>query len=143
LAEACHNNVIVFANFQPMNTLTSFFNNIRYTWFVIRTEREIYNRIFPHLEQERDYGYPFDSDEEMRKLCQDGEIAALPFVQNIERDIVRMPKAYGEAFRYILYRELKARGTLPRARMKMFRMLARVYIHPEPCDPKFIACRTT
>ncbi len=124
-----------------MNTITSFFNNIRYTIFVVCMEREIYNRIFPHLENERDYGYPFDSREELKKLCQDSKILALPFVQQIEQDIVRMPKAYGEALRYILHREIKARGTMSRARVKMFRMLAHLYIHPESCDPKFIARR--
>ena len=124
-----------------MNALTSFFKNIRYTWFVIRMEREIYNRIFPHLENETGSWIPVRLDEELAKLCQDNEIAALPFVQNIERDIVQMPKAYGEAFRYILYRELKARRTMSRSRVKMFKMLARVYIHPEPCDPKFVASR--
>ena len=104
-------------------------------------EREIYNRIFPHLENERDYGYPFESDEELHKLCQDHEIAAMPFVQDIERDLTRIPKAYGEAFRYILYRELKACRTMSRARMKMFKMLVHVYIPPEAYDSRFIARR--
>jgi hypothetical protein len=126
---------------QPMNTITSFFKYIRYYWFVNCMEREIYNRIFPHLENERDYGYPFDSDEELSKFCQDSEIVAMPFIQDIERDIVRMPMAYGEAFRYILHRELKACRNISRARMKMFRMLAHVYIEPETYDQRFVARR--
>jgi hypothetical protein len=102
-------------------------------------EREIYNRIFPHLENEGDYGYPFNSREELRKLCHDSELESTPFVQEIETDIVRMPKAYGEAFRYILYRNLKTHGTMPSAYMRMFRMLARRRVHPKTCDPRFVA----
>jgi hypothetical protein len=124
---------------QPMNTITSFFAKIRNSWFVGHMEREIYNRIFPHLENERDYGYPFNSDEELHKLCQDSEIVATPFVQDIEWDIVRMPKAYGEAFRYILHREFKAGRNMSRARIKMFKMLARRRVYPETCDPRFVA----
>jgi hypothetical protein len=73
------------------------------------------------------------------KCCQDSAIAALPFVQEIERDITRMPKAYGEAFRFILYRELKACKEMPRDRVKMFKMLARQRVQPAACDPRFVA----
>lgn len=128
---------------QPMNPIKSFFSKIRCKLFVWCLEREIFNRIFPHLEHEADYGYPFHSDEDLQKFCQDGAIAALPFVQQIECDIRRMPKAYGEAFRYILYRELKVRKEMPKARVKMFQMLARRRIHQETCDPQFVARRAT
>jgi hypothetical protein len=124
-----------------MNAIESFFKNVRYWFFFNSMEREIYNRIFPHLQNEGDYGYPFDSHDELLKFCEDSEIAAMPFVQDIERDIARMPKGYGQAFRYILYRELKARKDMPKARRKMFKMLARVYVQPETCDPRFVARR--
>jgi len=126
---------------QPMNTIIMFFSKIRFAWFMNRIDAEIEHRIFPHLTNEGDYGYPFDSDEELRKFCRDCQLDSLPFVQEIERSIIRMPEAYSEAFRYILYRELKACREMSRARMKMFSMLAYRRIYPETCDPRYIARR--
>ena len=104
-------------------------------------EREIYNRIFPHLENERDYGYPFTSDAELQEYSRDGEVCKLKFVQDIERDIIRMPKAYGEAFRYILHRDVKSHREMPASRIRMFAMLARRRVYPETCDPRLVARR--
>jgi len=122
-----------------MNAIKSFFNNVSYTLFNLLTDREIYNRIFPHLQHEADHGYPFDSHEEMLQLCEDKELAAMPFVQSIERDIARMPKGCGQALRYILYRELKANKTMSRERARMYRMYAHAYTFPETCDPRLVA----
>ena len=94
-----------------MNTIKLFFAKIRNAWFVSRLETEIYHRIFSHLNCEGDYGYPFDSDDELRKCCQDSSIAARPFVQEIERDITRMPKAYGEPFDLLAENTVAVRST--------------------------------
>ena len=125
---------------KPMNPLQSFFANIRLKLFVWRIDREIYDRIFLHLEKERDCGYPFNSDEELQKLCANRKFQHLPFVRDIELDITRMPKAYGEAFRYILYRDLEGRSKMPSERMKMFQMLAKRRVKRK-CDPRFVAVR--
>ena len=121
--------------------IKSFFANIRRRLFERRVECEIYGAIFPHIEQERDCGYPFDSEEELLEQCCDVEITSLPFVRDIERDIKRMPRGYGQAFRYILYRDLKTNPNMPRARIKMYRMLARERVYPTVCDPRFVATR--
>jgi hypothetical protein len=46
----------------------------------------------------------------------------------------KMPKAYGDAFRYIAYRDLNER-------MKMFLEIAERRIQPETCDPHLVATR--
>ena len=46
----------------------------------------------------------------------------------------KMPKAYGDAFRYIAYRDLNER-------MKMYLEIAERRIQPETCDPRFVATR--
>jgi hypothetical protein len=129
---------------QPQMTLMKliqlFFANIRRKFFVWRIDREIHDRIFPHLEKDRDYGYPFNSDEELQKFCADRKFLHLPFVRDIELDIARMPKAYGEAFRYILYRDLERRSNMPSERMKMYQVLAQRRVK-RTCDPRFVAVR--
>lgn len=126
---------------QPMNTITSFFTNIRHAVTVALIEREIYNRIAAHVNGEKNYGYPFDSLDELEAYCRDSGLEAVPFLQDIEKYIVRMPKAYGLAFRYILHRDLKTRGTMPEARIQIYKMLARRRIYPTTCDPRFVATR--
>jgi hypothetical protein len=123
------------------NRIKSFFIGLRQNLFEWRLDSEIYGRIFPHLENERDHGYPFHSDEEFQKFCEDGEVKALPFVREIERDITRMPKGYGEAFRYILYRDIKTRGGMPRSRGMLYQLLARRRVYRTTCDPRFVATR--
>ena len=111
--------------------------------FVFLLENEIFDRIFPHLQQECNAGYPFNSDKEIRAVCVNSEIADLPFAREIERDIRRMPKGYGLAFRYILYRELELGKEMSKARMKMFQMLARHRVDVKDCNPRFVARRAT
>ena len=50
----------------------------------------------------------------------------------IERTAAKMPKAYGDAFRYIAYRDLNER-------MKMYLEIAERRIQPETCDPRLVA----
>jgi hypothetical protein len=119
-------------------SLLSFLKEIRSTLFEVRVDREIYARLFPHLQLEADHSYPFHTHEEMGALCNDPAITSLPFVQEIEKDIRRMPEGYQKSFRYILHREL-ARGPMKPKRMQMYRMLARKNVYPEHCDPRFVA----
>lgn len=87
---------------------------------------------------EADNGYPFHSDAEMATHCEDAAITALPFVQEIERDIQRMPDGYGNCFRYILHREMR-KGQMTPKHMRMYRMLARRNVQPETCDRRCVA----
>lgn len=91
------------------NAVRRFLAGIREDIFTIRIEREIYGRIFPHLEREKDCGYPFETDEEIFKRCIHDALDAKLFLNLVERQANAMGKAYGEAFRYIMYRDLNRR----------------------------------
>jgi hypothetical protein len=116
-------------------SLLSFLKEIRSTLFEVRLDREIYNRLFPHLLSEADHGYPFHSDEDMEALCKDPAITALPFVREIENDIRRMPDGYRKCFRYILHREL-SKGPMCQKRMRWYRLLAKKNIEHDNRDPR-------
>jgi hypothetical protein len=111
-----------------------FFAKIRQTLFTARIEREIYHKIFPHLNQEADLGYPFHSEKEYETKCLYAELDAKLHVELIEKRAARMPKAYGDAFRYIAYRDLNER-------MKMYLELAERRVQPLTCYPHFAATR--
>ena len=119
-------------------SLISFYKEIRFTLFEVRIDREIYNRLFPHLLAEADHGYPFNNDEEMEAICKNPTIASQPFAQEIEKYIRRHPEGYGRCFRYILHREL-AKGPMKPKRMRWYRMVARKNIDHQNCDPRLVA----
>ena len=109
-----------------------FIAEIRRKTFNRRINREIFQKIFPHLRKDADHGYPFDSDDEMVKLhIQSGLNAQMKF-DMIEKTAARLPKAYGDAFRYVAYRDLEER-------IKMYLEIAAERIQPETCDPRFVA----
>jgi len=117
-----------------MNIIGRFFARIRQKLFAARVNREIFHKIFPHLRRDANHGYAFHSDAEFEKQCLFNELDAKLHVELVERRAARMPEAYGEAFRYIAYRDLNAR-------MKMYLELAEQRIHPQTCDPHFAAIR--
>jgi hypothetical protein len=112
--------------------IRKFFASIRQKLFEARMEREIYFRIFPHMNQEADHGYSFDSKDEMVRAHIRGRLQTSLDVDLIERAAARMPEAYGDAFRYIVYRDLGRR-------MERYMELAERRIQPETCDPHDIA----
>lgn len=109
-----------------------FIANIRRRLFNRRVNREIFDKIFPHLNGKANHGYPFDSKDEMVKCHIHSGLNAQRKLDMIERTAAKMPKAYGDAFRYIAYRDLNER-------MKMYLEIAAERIQPETCDPRFIA----
>jgi hypothetical protein len=111
-----------------------FVAGIRRTLFELRVSREIYHRIFPHLNQEADHGYAFSSDDEIASSCSKSWLAAESTLRLIEQTAGRMPKAEGDAFRYIAYRDLNER-------MSMYLEFASQRVQPATCDPRFIATR--
>lgn len=115
-----------------MNSIKKSFASIRRKLFATGIEREIYQKIFPHLNQMADHGYPFDSKDEMVKLHIQGNLAAHGTLRLIERAASKMPKAEGDAFRYIAYRDLNER-------MQMYLEIAEGRIHPETCDLRSVA----
>ena len=91
---------------QPMKPIKSFFAKLHYTLFVCFSEWEIYHRIFPHLLKKRKYKYPFDSDEELLKANIQASLDAERFIKTVGDRANKMYNAYGEAFKYIMYRDL-------------------------------------
>jgi hypothetical protein len=96
------------ANLNPKGAMfkstRKFFAKLRFKLFVWRIDSEIYNRLFAHLEGERDCGYPFATDEQMDAQTKARDIRA--FLDLIDQQTKEMPKAYGEAFRYLMQRDL-------------------------------------
>ena len=115
-----------------LRTIISFCLNFRHQ-FGWRIEQEIYYRIFSHLRQERGHGYSFQSDQELQKLLTREHAKAAALLATLQRDSARMPKAYGQAFRYIMYRELNQR-------LEQYEAHMRRCIRPD-CDPQYVARR--
>jgi hypothetical protein len=112
--------------------MKKFFANIRQKLFTARIDMEIFNRIAAHINGEKNHGYPFDSTDALAKLSIRGNHDALLNLDIIEQTAAKMPKAYGNAFRYIAYRDLNKR-------MKMYLELAERRVQPKACDPRFVA----
>lgn len=91
-----------------LHTIGSFFAGLRQKLFVRRVEREIYHRIAPHIHGEQDHGYAFKSEKELWKAAYHGTLDAQFDIEMIEKEADKMGKAYGDAFRYIMYRDLNA-----------------------------------
>jgi hypothetical protein len=110
----------------------SFFSRMRYKFFDWRINREIFVRMFPHLQREKDHGYSFNSHAEME--AQTEELDVQPILDQIEDHIRNMPKGYGRAFRLIVHRDLNER-------FRMFEKVARRRVQPKSVDPRFVATR--
>jgi hypothetical protein len=117
-----------------MKPIKLFFVKISQMFFRWRANREIFHRIFPQLNQNAEHGYPFHSDEELEKLALYAELDAKLQLELIERRAERMPKAYGDAFRFIAYRDLNAQ-------MKRYLEIAEERVQPKTYNPRFVATR--
>src|SRR5258708_33491356 len=111
-------------------TRSSPFPRIRRKLFKWRVDFEIHDRLFTHHREEKDFGYPFRTTEQMKRQTEELNVHEL--LDTIERHIQGMPVAYGESFRYILHRELQER-------LSMFEALARRRVQPTSIDPRFVA----
>jgi hypothetical protein len=122
-----------FINRQPkgvmLNQIKSFFSQLRQKLFNQRIEREIYHRMFPHLLREKDFGYSFETDEQMNAQTEKLDVKSL--LDTVERHIQQMPKSYGESFRHIMHRDLHVH-------MKAYEKLAHRRVQ-RTCDPRFVA----
>ena len=110
------------------------FSRINKWLFRERIEWEIYNQIAPHIHKEKDHGFPFGSPKELTGFSVSGGADAGRNLARIERTASTLPKAYGDAFRYIAYRDLNKR-------MQMYLELAEQSVQPQACDPRFVATR--
>ena len=118
------------------NIIGKFFKEIRQRLFAARIRREIYGKIFPHLTQEANHGYPFKSDEEIVGTNQEAFLATESTLRLIERAAGNMPKSEGDAFRHIVYRDLQEQ-------MWRYVKFAHERMQPADSDARFVAARAT
>jgi hypothetical protein len=118
------------------NIIGKFFKAIRQRVFAARIRSEIYGKIFPHLRQEANHGYPFGSDEQIVERNMTAFLATGSMVRLIEQAASKMPKSEGDAFRHIAYRDLQER-------MWRYVEFARERMQPADYGPRFVATRAT
>jgi len=127
---------VLSANHNPLEfmiqAIKSFLAYVRFSLFTTRIEREIYHGIFPHLEQEKDCGYPFASDKEFLRQLESGNRELEAAITALRRRTDAMPRAYGQAFRYIVCRDLNQR-------LKLYAELAKWRAQPKSADPRLVA----
>lgn len=107
-----------------INRIKSFFAFVRLSVFTTLVEREIYHRIAPHIHKEKDCGYSFACEQELLDAALQGNHDLKSQIAMIERAAENMGKAYGEAFRYIMYRDLSNR-LLPYLKLAQWRIAPR------------------
>ena len=88
---------------------TGFFTKIRRWLFMQAVEREIYHKVFCHLNHEADHGYSFFTDNELLGQNVHEHIKLKQQCHALEAAAAKMPEAYGQAFRNIAFRDLNAR----------------------------------
>ena len=115
----------------PQNNTGSFFARVRQKLFNKRINREIFERIFPHHQGEKNHGYSFDTRQGM--IAQTEQLGVQSLFHKIESHIGNMPEAYGESFRYLMHRDLQER-------LSVYEKVASGRIR-RPCNPRFIATR--
>lgn len=108
----------------------SFLTWMRQRFFDWRINREIFERLLPHLRKEKSGGYPFRTREEMKMQIESLDSQLL--LQSIEEKIRAMPNAYGESFSHIMHRDMNRR-------LRLYENLAQRRVQPNECDPRFVA----
>lgn len=85
-------------------TIVKFLSSLRLKLFVCHRDWEIFNRLLAHTQGEKACGYPFDTMEQMRAQTQAHDAQAL--LDLLESQVQQMPQGYGEAFRYLMRRDI-------------------------------------
>lgn len=65
---------------------------------------EIYGRLFPHLNNDQNHGYPFANDRELVAHSETLDIHAA--LEEVEKQIDELPPAYGRCFRFAIRRDM-------------------------------------
>jgi len=115
-----------------MKIIRKFFKNIRQRLFAARIRSEIYGKIFPHLRQETNHGYPFGSDEEIVRMNMKAFLTTESTLRLMEQATNKMPKSEGDAFKHIMHRELQVV-------MWRYVKFAHERMQPDDCDARLIA----
>lgn len=111
------------------NQKHSFFALIRRKFFEWSTDGEIFGMIFRHLGGEKRYDYPFRTREEMDAETRRLDASAL--LEEVESRISRMPKAQGQAFRYMMHRDISER-------LRMYGEFARKNESHKACYARYV-----
>lgn len=74
-----------------------------------RIAHEIRSRIAPHVRREADHGYPFRDADGLWQAAMHGGLDTELHLRMIEKGAERMGKGFGDAFKYIVYRDLNQR----------------------------------
>jgi hypothetical protein len=109
-----------------MSIIEKFLATIRRKRFAQNAEREIYHKIFPHLNGRADHGYPFSSDAQLEQKNKEDFYKLSKCLEEIYLAAGRMPTAQGEAFRHIAARNLDAE-------MRMILLYASARKREQPC----------
>ncbi len=92
-----------------MSTIGKFAARIRREKFAANITREIYHKIFPHMNGQADHGYLFSSDKELYKARLDGSSTVRTMLCDLNSAALKMPEAECNAFLYIVNRDLEER----------------------------------
>lgn len=92
-----------------MNTISKIFAYFRMLILNSSIQWEISKRLFPHMNKERNWGYDFQSEEELLERIRQDRLEVLSCLESIDSQAEHMGKAYGAAFRHIMYRDLSSR----------------------------------
>ena len=114
-----------------MSIIGKFLSTIRRKQFAKNAEREIFLKIFSHLNGRADHGYPFSSNAQLEQKNKEDFYKLSKCLEEIYLAAGRMPKAQGEAFRHIAARNLEAE-----MRMLLLYASARKYEHSYPEEPQ-------
>lgn len=112
------------------NYVSSFFARMARKSFGKRLNQEILDRLFPHLERESNEGYPFTSDTEMNAQTEALDVVAM--FEDVERQVEKLPTAYGECFRYLMHKDIVER-------LQLYADAAQREIPPVRIEPRFVA----
>jgi len=88
------------------NTIGKFFAHLRFKLFTFRRDREVH-QIFAQLNGRQNSGFPFTTKDQMNLQTNARDLRAL--LDLIESQAPEMGAAYGDAFCYLMRRDLHER----------------------------------
>ncbi len=116
-----------------MSIVGKFLARIRRKRFAANITREIYQKIFPHINDHVDHGYPFSSHDELETVRLKGYLSRVRASNEIELAANKMPEAEANAFLYIVNRDLEEQ-------MRMYLKYANARKYPDSAlGPQFVA----
>ncbi len=116
------------------SSIRSFFATVRLKLLMWRIQREIYHRIAQQIHEGTALGYPFNSLDELAQTAHQASFDTRFRLTAIRKNAPQTGEAYGDAFLYIMHRDINRRLDMYEKHMRQCTM-------PKTCDPKFVATR--